>query len=227
MIVGLWVLAGIILFLIAEKIVRVLKGGNGHHHHGHSEIKKKEKTVSSTENNPNLRQRKPDEKKKETIQQKTQQPPAAQEIKVSGYLNLVADFMHNFTDGLAIGASYLAGIEIGMVTTFTILLHEVPHEIGDFAILVESGHSKKKAMLLQLVTAVGAIMGTVASLLAEDATMSSTSWILPFTAGGFIYIATVSIIPELLESNCVWQSLKELIALFTGVGMMVAITFIE
>lgn len=66
------------------------------------------------------------------------------DIKVSGYLNLAADFTHNFTDGLAIGASFLVGPAVGAVTTLTILLHEVPHEIGDFAILVQSGCTKKK-----------------------------------------------------------------------------------
>jgi zinc transporter 7 len=66
------------------------------------------------------------------------------EIKVAGYLNLAADFTHNFTDGLAIGASFLVSRNVGIVTTLTILLHEVPHEIGDFAILVQSGCGKKK-----------------------------------------------------------------------------------
>ena len=69
------------------------------------------------------------------------------DIKIAGYLNLVADFAHNFTDGLAIGASYLAGHNIGLVTTLTILFHEVPHEIGDFAILIQSGCSKKKVFI--------------------------------------------------------------------------------
>jgi solute carrier family 39 (zinc transporter), member 7 len=69
------------------------------------------------------------------------------DIKVAGYLNLAADFTHNFTDGLAIGASFLAGRSIGAVTTATILLHEVPHEIGDFAILIQSGCSRKKVKI--------------------------------------------------------------------------------
>ena len=146
---------------------------------------------------------------------------------MAGYLNLAADFAHNFTDGLAIGASYLAGRGVGMVTTFTILLHEVPHEIGDFAILVQSGYPKRKAMLLQLVTAVGAIAGTVCGLMAEGTTTSATSWILPFTAGGFIYIATVSVIPELLENSSLWQSVKELIGLSIGIGMMILIAVYE
>lgn len=66
------------------------------------------------------------------------------DIKIAGYLNLAADFTHNFTDGLAVGASFLAGNTIGVVTTLTVLLHEVPHEIGDFAILVQSGCTKRK-----------------------------------------------------------------------------------
>ena len=66
------------------------------------------------------------------------------DIKVAGYLNLAADFTHNFTDGLAIGASYLAGRSVGIVTTVTVLLHEIPHEIGDFAILIQSGCNKRK-----------------------------------------------------------------------------------
>jgi len=67
-----------------------------------------------------------------------------EDIKVAGYLNLAADFAHNFTDGLAIGASFMMGQNLGIITTITIFLHEIPHEIGDFAILVQSGCSKKK-----------------------------------------------------------------------------------
>ena len=63
---------------------------------------------------------------------------------MAGYLNLAADFAHNFTDGLAIGASFLVGQGLGIITTATVFLHEIPHEIGDFAILVQSGCSKKR-----------------------------------------------------------------------------------
>lgn len=66
---------------------------------------------------------------------------------MAGYLNLAADFAHNFTDGLAIGASFLVGQGLGIITTATVFLHEIPHEIGDFAILVQSGCSKKKVRM--------------------------------------------------------------------------------
>ncbi|XP_050775048.1 zinc transporter SLC39A7 isoform X3 [Gopherus flavomarginatus] len=188
MAVGLWVLAGIVAFLVVEKFVRHVKGGHGHgHSHGGQN----------------------------------------HAMKVSGYLNLAADLTHNFTDGLAIGASFLAGAGVGAVTTLTVLLHEVPHEVGDFAILVQSGCSKRKAMKLQLLTALGALAGTACSLLAEGIGEAATAWILPFTAGGFIYVGTVSVIPELLRDAAPLQSLLEVLGLVCGVAMMVLIAHYE
>ncbi|XP_073941885.1 zinc transporter Slc39a7-like [Choristoneura fumiferana] len=201
--VGLGVLGGIIAFLVVEKTVRLFSGGHGHSH-----------AVDKKKN---------DDKKKKANKEKKE------DIKIAGYLNLAADFTHNFTDGLAIGASYIAGKNIGYITTITILLHEIPHEIGDFAILVQSGCSRRKAMMLQLLTAFGAISGTVISIYLqgyEDSVVSKL--VLPFTAGGFIYIATVSVIPELLEgANKFSQSIKEIIALLAGVYMMVLIAQYE
>lgn len=201
--VGLGVLGGIITFLVVEKTVRLFDGG-----HGHSHGTDKKKT---------------DDKKNKKGKDKKD------EIKIAGYLNLAADFTHNFTDGLAIGASFIAGNSIGYITTVTILLHEIPHEIGDFAILVQSGCSRKKAMLLQLLTAFGAVSGTVISIYLQGSSEGLvSSLILPFTAGGFIYIATVSVIPELLESSTkLSQSIKEILALLAGVYMMVLIAQYE
>lgn len=82
-------------------------------------------------------------------------------------------------------------------------------------------------MLLQFSTALGAMTGTVCSLLMEGIGGAAVAWILPFTAGGFIYIATVSVIPELLEDSKPWQSLKEIVALFVGIFMMIVIAELE
>ncbi|XP_076270559.1 protein catecholamines up-like isoform X2 [Rhynchophorus ferrugineus] len=202
--VGLWVLAGIVAFLVVEKTVRIMKGSHSHSHNNDSNKSGQEKD------------------KKEEKQH--------EDIKVAGYLNLAADFSHNFTDGLAIGSSYLAGNTVGIVTTITILLHEVPHEIGDFAILLQSGVSKKKAMFLQLITALGALAGTAISLFYHNgAELMAASWILPFTAGGFIYIALVSVIPELLdeEKPSIFHTLLQIVAMLVGVGMMVLVAEFE
>lgn len=237
--VGLWVLLGIITFLIVEKFVRLVKGGHGHTHGtAHKEKskiqKKTEADIQKVAKNEGAGDKSKEiekkiKKEKNDINEKrvSKQHSPDGEIKVAGYLNLAADFTHNFTDGLAIGASYIAGEHIGIITTFTILLHEVPHEIGDFAILIQSGCDRKKAMLLQLLTALGALSGTLVSLLAEGVDNAASAWILPFTAGGFIYIATVSVIPELLADTKFWQSVKEIIALLFGVYMMVLIAKYE
>uniref|UniRef100_A0A0K0FDU8 Histidine-rich membrane protein KE4 homolog 2 (inferred by orthology to a C. elegans protein) n=1 Tax=Strongyloides venezuelensis TaxID=75913 RepID=A0A0K0FDU8_STRVS len=223
--VGGWVLGGIIAFLIVEKFVRLMRGEDGHgHSHG---IEKKKDKLSDEE----------DDKKGGVNSKKKKNGKKVEEkkctnIKVTAFLNLVADFTHNFTDGLAIGASFIAGPYVGLITTITVLVHEIPHEIGDFAILIQSGFSKKRAMLVQLITALGALSGCIISLLSTDATSLAeeavSSWVLPFTAGGFIYIATVSVIPELLEGNSnVWQSIKEVIAILIGIGMMYLIALYE
>ena len=137
-----------------------------------------------------------------------------------------------------------------VVLNFQIL---VPHEIGDFAILVQSGATKERAMMLQLVTAMGAMMGTVVGLLLGG-TFGAVSIILPFTAGGFIYIATVGVIPEILANEkasvaqvkiptarvnnlihmnpipgtyTIFQNLKEVGAMLTGIALMVVIGWLE
>jgi solute carrier family 39 (zinc transporter), member 7 len=102
------------------------------------------------------------------------------------------------------------------------------HEIGDFALLIQSGCSKPKAIALQLVTAVGAFSGCLVSLaFGSTATEGSSSPVLAFTAGGFIYIATVSVIPELLSDVKIGQSIKEILALLIGIGVMVIIAVYE
>ncbi|KAM7384776.1 hypothetical protein PAMA_011906 [Pampus argenteus] len=223
--VGLWVLGGIIAFLVVEKFVRLLKGGHGHgHSHSHSHAAPKDKDSDGEEEKKEVKKEEKESKDKKTSKKKE----TVTDIKVSGYLNLAADFTHNFTDGLAIGASFLVSPAVGAITTITILLHEVPHEIGDFAILVQSGCTKRKAMCLQLLTALGALAGTACSLLAEGVGAAATAWILPFTAGGFVYIATVTVLPELLAGRSSFgQSLMEILALLFGVGMMVLIAEYE
>ncbi|KAJ8000113.1 hypothetical protein DPEC_G00201470 [Dallia pectoralis] len=223
--VGMWVLGGIVAFLMVEKFVRLLKGGQGHSH-SHAATKAKD----SDEEDEQQKKKEGKKKEKGSKDEKCPKDVAVKttDIKVSGYLNLAADFTHNFTDGLAIGASFLVSPAIGAVTTLTILLHEVPHEIGDFAILIQSGCSKKKAMCLQLLTALGALAGTACSLLAEGVGTAATAWILPFTAGGFVYIATVTVLPELLVGrSSLGQSVMEIMAMLVGIYMMVLIAEYE
>ncbi|XP_067609484.1 zinc transporter SLC39A7 isoform X3 [Pseudorca crassidens] len=244
--VGLWVLSGIVAFLVVEKFVRHVKGGHGHGHghaHGHTHGRQgrpsKEKQSSEEEEKEAGGSRKSRggstrPKDRPVKPQNSEEEKAGSDLRVSGYLNLAADLAHNFTDGLAIGASFRGGRGLGILTTMTVLLHEVPHEVGDFAILVQSGCSKKQAMRLQLLTAIGALAGTACALLTEGGAVGSEvaggtgpGWVLPFTAGGFIYVATVSVLPELLREASPLQSLLEVLGLLGGVFMMVLIAHLE
>ncbi|GMT04047.1 hypothetical protein PENTCL1PPCAC_26221, partial [Pristionchus entomophagus] len=229
--VGGGVLAGIIVFLLVEKFVRIVRGENGHSH-GHAHGGKKEKeSDDESDKKKDKKEKKDDKKCVEKKEENIKDSPMRPVNQVAAYLNLVADFAHNFTDGLAIGASFLAGSTIGFVTMITVLVHEVPHEIGDFAILIQSGYTRRKAMMMQLVTAAGALSGCVLSLVTADggnlADAAASSFILPFTAGGFIYIATVSVIPELLDNSSFWQTIKETIALLLGIFLMYLIAIYE
>jgi zinc transporter 7 len=145
---------------------------------------------------------------------------------VSGYLNLVADFAHNFTDGLAIGAAF--GASRGSVaTTLAVLCHEVPHEVGDVAILMRSGMPRIKALGVQLITAVGAMLGTLVGLIAGDMPVMS-KYVSCFIAGGFIYVATVNVIPSLFEEPSGFrQTALELAAMSSGVCIMIGVALLE
>ncbi|XP_051170989.1 zinc transporter ZIP13 homolog [Leptopilina boulardi] len=146
---------------------------------------------------------------------------------ISGYLNLMANCIDNFTHGLAVGGSFLISFRLGALTTFAILVHEIPHEVGDFAILLRSGFSRWDAAKAQLITASGGIFGAmVAVICSGNSVESRTSWILPFTAGGFLHIGLVSVLPELLKETNPKESLKQLGALLAGITIMAFLTII-
>ncbi|XP_007497481.1 zinc transporter ZIP13 isoform X1 [Monodelphis domestica] len=147
----------------------------------------------------------------------------AQKIKISGYLNLLANTIDNFTHGLAVAASFLVSKKIGLLTTMAILLHEIPHEVGDFAILLRAGFDRWSAAKLQLWTALGGILGACFAICAQSpkGAGDTIAWILPFTSGGFLYIALVNVLPDLLEEENPWNSLQQVLLLCTGIVMMV------
>ncbi|XP_067931261.1 zinc transporter ZIP13-like [Watersipora subatra] len=152
----------------------------------------------------------------------------AQSIHITGYLNLLANCIDNFTHGLAIAGSYLISPKVGLCTTIAILLHEVPHEVGDFAILLRSGFDRWKAAKAQVMTASGGLLGAFTALMCESAEEAGdkTSAILPFTAGGFIYIALVTVVPELLKETSAKESLKQMACVILGVVSMLLVTII-
>ena len=142
-------------------------------------------------------------------------------------MNIIGDGVHNFLDGLVIGGSYIASMQLGIATTIAVILHEIPQEIGDFGVLLHAGFTKKKALFFNFISALTAVAGAiVAFTLAENAAVISGA-IIPFTAGGFIYIAGSDLIPELHKETDERKSAIQLMSFVLGIAVMAALIFLE
>ncbi|KAJ1643636.1 hypothetical protein LPJ64_004610 [Coemansia asiatica] len=314
---GCTVFLGLMVFFVVDKFMRLLGDGHSHSHsHGHSHAHSHShghgvaKAASGTlDSRQRLRKRRAAKSSSsgssgdasEADDEKDHQPeqpsakPVQRQVKLSAYLNLIADAAHNFTDGLAMSASFYLSHAAGLSTFVAVFFHEIPHELGDFAILVQSGFSRSSALASQFFTALGAIAGTIAGILIEEtgkgntlslrglftpglpifvpaahshhasvlpsfvtgllgllpSTVAGVPWsqlVIPFTAGGFIYVGTVSVLPDLLQPDHeepaeltlaksrgsnknlrrgVTMAFVELSAMLVGLGIMAAIALTE
>jgi zinc transporter 7 len=158
-------------------------------------------------------------------------------LTMSGWLNIAADSMHNFTDGLAIGASFTGaggGMHcLGLAAFLSVMFHEIPHEIGDFTILVNSGLTKSQAIRAQFVTAIAAFIGTACGLIGASNSEVVKALLLSWTAGGFLYISTVSMIPTVLapdkgdRKEHAMQGVYDAAGFVGGVAMMLGVALLE
>lgn len=143
-----------------------------------------------------------------------------------GVMNLVGDGLHNLIDGMVIGASFLISVPVGIATTIAVVLHEIPQEIGDFGVLIHSGYSVKKALLLNFLTALLSVLGAAGVVLLAADVEVLMNMIIPLTAGGFIYIAGSDLIPELKKDAAKEQTFLQLLSLLLGMGLMFALLFL-
>ena len=181
--IWLWLLAGILIFFILEKII--------HWRHCH---------LQASDSHPHP----------------------------IGAMNLIGDSLHNFIDGAVIAGSFLVSPTLGLATVIAVVSHEIPQELGDFAILLYAGYSKGKAMFFNFLTASLAIAGAVMALIIGGRIKSFTDFIIPFTAGGFIYIAASDLFPELKKDNeKLSQAFLQLTSIIIGIGIMLALRLIN
>lgn len=139
------------------------------------------------------------------------------------YMNLVGDSVHNFIDGLILAASFVTSIELGITTTFAIAAHEIPQEIGDFGVLIYGGFKKKKAIILNFIVAATAIAGGLIGYFISKMINEATTFLLPFAAGGFIYIAATDLVPEIKKELDYKKYLITLMFFIMGILIMWAI----
>jgi len=143
------------------------------------------------------------------------------------YMNLVGDALHNFLDGIILAASYLISIPAGIATTIAVTLHEIPQEIGDFGVLIQGGFTKSKALALNFLSAMFALLGAVVTLFLTRWIENIESFLTPIAIGGFIYIASSDLIPEIHKhSDKTSKSILQIIFFLIGIGIMIALLFL-
>lgn len=142
------------------------------------------------------------------------------EIKSFSYLILISDGVHNFIDGLTIAASFIISFPLGLITSLAIVFHEIPQEIGDFGVLIYGGFGRKKALALNFLSALIAILGGIIGFFISEKIGLSIVFLLPFAAGNFIYIACSDIIPEIKDKTDLRKSIIYFLAFLGGIGIM-------
>ncbi|MDD5005849.1 MAG: ZIP family metal transporter [Candidatus Omnitrophica bacterium] len=143
------------------------------------------------------------------------------DIHTFTYLSLVGDGIHNFIDGLIIGTSFMVGIKVGIIATLAIVMHEIPQELGDFGILIYGGFSRFKAFFYNFLSALTAVIGTIVGYYFSSKVSDLSSFILPFAAGGFIYIASCDLVPELHKQKNAHKANVSLLFFILGILLMV------
>ncbi|MFQ6611796.1 MAG: ZIP family metal transporter [Fidelibacterota bacterium] len=135
-------------------------------------------------------------------------------------MNIVGDGMHNFIDGVLIAVTYAVSIPLGVATTVAVLFHEIPQEIGDFSVLIHGGLTVKKALWLNFLSSLMAVVGAIAALVFGKNMQDVAQLLIPITAGGFIYIAGSDLIPEMHHATDARKSFVQMIMMLLGVAVL-------
>ncbi|MCX8154157.1 MAG: ZIP family metal transporter [Candidatus Bathyarchaeota archaeon] len=144
------------------------------------------------------------------------------------YMNLFGDAVHNLIDGMIIAGSYMASIPIGIASTLAVLFHEIPQEIGDFGVLIYGGFSKKRAIRLNLLTAMATVAGAIIAIALSAVIDGFIPLLIPFAAGNFIYVAASDLIPELRKDACApRKATAQMIAIILGIVVMALLLLLE
>ncbi len=137
-----------------------------------------------------------------------------------GAMNLIGDGLHNFIDGMVIAGAFLVDTTLGITTTLAIALHEIPQEIGDFGVLLYAGYTKRKAMLANVIVALTSVLGGVLGFFLFSQSQLVLQYLLPIAAGGFLYIATSDLLPELRAETRRKQMVITFLAFLLGIAVM-------
>jgi zinc and cadmium transporter len=136
---------------------------------------------------------------------------------------LVGDAFHNFVDGAMIAAAVMTSVPLGISTAIAVAAHEIPQEVGDFAILLHAGYSRGRALLLNVLSGCASALGAVAAFLAFDLLPELLPYCLVMAAAGFLYVAMADLIPGLHRGRTDASSLRQILLIALGVGTMLVV----
>jgi zinc and cadmium transporter len=142
----------------------------------------------------------------------------------AGWMILVGDGLHNFTDGILIAAAFLADPNLGIITALAIVAHEIPQEIGDFIVLLNAGFSRARAYVYNLICSLMAIVGGLLGYAMLDRASGWIPYVLVFASSGFIYIAVSDLMPQMQRRATVRETIPQVLLVAVGVGVVLFLT---
>ncbi len=148
-------------------------------------------------------------------------------VHTFGHMNLFGDAVHNFIDGLILAAAFMADIRLGVITTLAVALHEIPQEIGDFGVLLYAGFEKRKALIANFLVALTVVAGGIVGYFLSFRMEGYLAYLLPFAAGGFIYIAASDLMPEIRKEANLKKSLLSFGVFLAGIVLMFLVKFLD
>ena len=208
--IGLTLVAGLAVFFVIEKLVL---WWHAHAHDDSAAASECPQHADESSAEPGVRRR---------------QPGASHahdhaRDHASGMLVLVGDSLHNTLDGALIAAAFLGSPQLGALTTLAVAAHEIPHRVGDFAILVQAGLSRRRALLLNLATGIASVIGATAAYFGLRQTMGALPYALAFAAAGFLYIAVAGLIPGLHRRADPRTSATQVLLIAAGIAVIAVV----
>lgn len=148
-------------------------------------------------------------------------------VRSFAFMSLIGSSMHNFIDGTIIAASYLVSFQLGLATSIAVFLHEIPHELGDFSILIHGGFEKGRALFVNFVSALVSLLGAVFTFLLSSYVPNLQMILVPIATGGFIYVAGSDLIPELHKVGGIKTSIIQVLTFILGILVMASMLLLE
>jgi zinc and cadmium transporter len=148
----------------------------------------------------------------------------AHEAGKAGWMILVGDGLHNFTDGILIAAAFLADPNLGLITALAIVAHEIPQEIGDFIVLLNAGFSRTRAYVYNLICSLMAVIGGIVGYLMLERANNLIPYVLVFASSGFIYIAVSDLMPQMQRRASLRETIPQIVLIAVGVALVLFVT---